>query len=961
MNSKEEVLSFLDLLDIDEEMIDTRLKSIMVRSTFENGHLANALQLLLYKDLVNVQEKTECNNTEEFDFVAKLIKLLNEDIADNVCKITTTVLGLNSTNLVSFSEHILSQILSDTDIFYKDSKSSGTEKYKTLLYLKICDSVLDATIKHGKTVSVLFVETPLEEILSSGDEPLKVHFITSTVPKLIEGLNGYDMLSRIWNHLEQMKGESRNTALKVLSSLSDYYLPVSIDGKSPKYESELVFKQKFWEVVLYGLMSDDPTLRKISVYLTKRAIDYVASLKINLNVKLLDQTLFSWIHQKQGLYRKQWDNFFILMDSLEEKQSNIVLPSLQLFDTLTKIDHCWLNCAFNLGLRHDNGQVRLKCIDHRINTYIGSDSEAVVLLEALNDFSFYDHTLDCQIIKEKIAKVLKHETNLIHILRAMPLAHWSPVPFFHISDIIANSKIVIDSKKYANISNIFIEILKTSCNIISIRDAIHLNIAHFVGNSCRSLDFREIASIYNHLQIKQLTKTNALIALLKDWQLSKEDKKELYKYVTNSYSNIQFGILYLNNHPEDIDVFMEVIFKKGKIIQDVINRQYANKMECFDDVLYILHFQNKCDIEIKQLLPNANKTVIQYIYSLLSSNVNLNTEEMKLLFVKISFMRETNVKDSMIQLYKTAVIFLQDNQADLNKMVQSLLTIDSLTHNHDFVHYFSHQMLDLKHLLELEASFEKKAVSNAQSLGRMRNVFYETHCKLVGTYLSSIIATDNILQSSHEAESVKNKNETKYVEMSQKDITNIEDTPSEETKRQYLNKSKENISQDLVIHVNKCDARTTDWKEIIDYVEKIVDCGGYGCLERILRMVNVTFKYTISYLNLTKFTSRMWKEIEELKSSNYYLPCMKEFINLITQRALISDPQFNNITILYYSKIIEYGHINNNPLYYLVHNDLLSQFIEKQNSAKKMNEYGHLVYILSEILLYCPVPRKDQR
>lgn len=951
MNSQGEILSLLDVLNLDEEVVDTRLKSIMLKSNYTNEHLTNALQLLRYKHLINMQEKTDCNNTEEFNFVAKIIAVISMDTVVNICRITNTVLQLNTAKLVGYSEHLLLQILSNIDIGDMNSKSLESES-QTLLLLKVCDSVLDATIKHGEKLSLLFLETSLEKILSSRDEQLKIHFITSTVPKLVKGISSYDILSRIWHHLEQLKGESRSTALKVLSSLSDFYLPVSTTDEKAKYESTIVFQDRFWDLVLYGLMCDDALLRKISVYLAKRAVDYVASLDTMIHVTSQDQTLFSWDNKKQKLYKSQWDSFFILIDSLEEKQSNIVLPSLHLFDKLTEIDHNWLICGYNLGLRHDNGQVRLKCVEYRIKTQINSDSEASVFLGALNDINFYENTNDCTILKEKLSVVLRLESNLAHVLKAIPHAHLSPVPFYHLSDVIANLDLNIQSSENFKISKVLIDILKTSCNIVAIREAIHFNIANFVGKSYKSLHWRDIAGVYAILRTETWKKDNTLVEIIKNWEL-KEEEEEFYKYVTESVSNIDIGMLYLNNHLENIDPFMEIIFKKGKAIQNVINRQYSNKMACFDDVLYIIHIQSKCGETIRELLPNAHKTILQYVLCLLSSDVTLNIDKIKPLFNKIHFMQENYLKDIVLQLYKTAVIFLQDPQTDLEKIVQSMFIIDSLSHNCHFVNAFRHEMLDLKHLMQLEATFENKANSNAQSSGRLRNYFYEIHCKLVRTYFRIIhVLTRKESPVQDPAINTTNANENKPgrdeirktvedVLGGRNDTVHVQDSP-----------------QDPNAYIHSYEK--PDWKEIIDYVEKVIDCGGYGCLEWVLAIVNDTFDHTNSHLNIIQFMNKTWNEIEELKSSNHYLPCMKEFVKLITQKPLVNKPEYNNIVILYCSKIIEYGFINNSPLYYLVHNDQFSQFFENQKD-EKVNEYGHLVYILSEILLFCPVPRKEQR
>lgn len=899
MASSTQMLSFLDLLDLDEELVDCRLKSIMERSNHSNKQLSDALQLIQYKNLVNQQDKTDCENSEEFDFVVKLIKNIHPDVIENVCKITISVLSLNASTLVSNSQHLLQQLLSNIDFSpYQPKSDDEADQSLTLLYFKVCDSVLDALIQHELKIDLSFMEVPLEQAICHSDVKVKFHFITSTVPKLFKAIIGYNILDSVWSYLKELK--DIEVALKVLSCLSDYYLPaVDVKG-NVQFESEIVYHYDFWRITLFGLMSSDFTDRKISVYLTKRAMDYLASKQINIYIKSENNIIFSWDYKMSGILRKEWDNFFIMMDSLEEKQSNIVLPCLQLFDDINEIPNCWVNCAFNLGLKHDNSQVRLKCVEHQLKRKVISVTEAIVLLQALDDINFYESDHDFKILKAKVKEMLKDSKSLVYILEAIPQVNLSPVPLFHLTDILTelDVNVLFDT-------GILTDLMKATCNIIALRKAVLINISHFVGTCCKGLDWRVYAKVFSLLQLecKEITNNdNPLVKLLEDNLTPNEgDTLELYKYVTNTLVDIDFGLFYLDKHPKDMNLYVAIINDKIANIKNIVSRQYSNKLEYFNDVMIVLRILSKCKKEkspVKEFITNVIMqeltTLLHYILCLLTRDAVITVDEIKLLFHDLKCLDNIVNKDSkdiFMQLYKSSVILLNDSNIELEKSALAMFIINYLSDNKTFVTNFKHEMLDLKGLLNLTKIFKNKEIHIAQSIGKLKNIFYEKHSETV-----NIILEDEDLK--------------------------------------------------LDIYLNS----------IVDYLDYIIECGGYGCLYWILKIINKILKLLSlakdNTFDINQLINRIWREIEDLKAYNHdYSPCMKEFANLITHDALLDKPQLNNTVILYCNKILQDGSIKNNPLYYLA----------KELSMKEVNRHGHLVFVLGEMLLYCPVSRKDQR
>ncbi|KPI92963.1 putative methyltransferase TARBP1 [Papilio xuthus] len=903
MLPRDDLISFMDLLDLDEEVVDTRLAAIMERSNFIENHLSNALHLLKYKQLINLREDSECDNDKEFCFVSKLLSNLQEDNVEIICKIIKVVLSLNPNTLVSKSEHLVQQILCNLELPSQPVKplmsDNEDQVTKIMLDLKVCSSIVEAVINNNDVLTLPFLEVPLENVLYSNEDKLKGYFLTKTVPLFFKGVHGYGILDRIWKHLIQLNNKT-DIGLKTLSCLSDYYLP-SADGKIT-LESEIIFKQQFWEIILDGLMSD-LTNRKMSMYLAKRALDYLRFLKKDAMIKSEDNIIFKWTYKNMDEQKVMWNNFFIVLDSLEEKQSNIVLPSLRLLETLKDMPEYWLNCIFNLGLKHDNTQVRLKCIENRLKFKIHVKSEAKTLLDALNDTYLFDKNTDYNKLKNILSNVFSDIKTLMCILSTMPEIKWAPVPLFHISEVLASvRKDLLSKYDQSSITQTILNILKISCNNILIRKAILVNISHLVGNCCKGLHWKEYLNLYSHFQfdsyIEESRNSNPFLMYLKEnTLLQAEDIQSLFILITTVERNIDFGLFYIQTHPVEVTGLLTLINKMILNIQDINQRQFADKMKCFDDVVSLTNIfsktirKNNSAIEnINLITATAYKTILEYLISLLGSDKYLCVQEIDLLFVglkpMIGNLSDYNSIQTVLQVFKSCILLLLDNNVVLEVKIFSVHILSALLTSPLMIEYYGHIILSIEDFLKLTKTGFVESSTKERS-GRLKNVLYEKYCEILYN----------------------------------------------------------------IIKINKNKNLKTVPKEFTSFIDNAVECGGYGCLIWILKIMKEVIPILDHEFDLSLFLEKMWKEIEELKTNNQYIKCIEEFVNIITENSLLNKPEYNNLFLSYWHKIIEYGPIKNTPLFFLI----------REINGKDLSMFSQMVYALCDILLYCPIPRKDQR
>lgn len=889
-----DLLSFMDIIDFDEELINARLDSIMSRKTFTQQHLSNAIHLLNYKQLVNAKECEECDNDAEFEFIGKLIEQINENNVDSICKILSVVLLLSPSTIIFKSEHLLQQLLSIS--FEKEHLDSEDTQSGLLLCLKLCDSTLEAVIKIGEKLCLPFLNVPLENIVISQSETLKRHFLTTTVKKFFDGVTGYNILDRIWACIKQLNSEYL-IPLNVLCALSDYYLPLPNKEKVILFESNLINEIEFWNINLHGLSSKIRTDRKLAIYLIKRAIDFLSA--SNKGIKINSSRVsIEWKSKIKDKLKETWENFFILIDSLEEKQSNIVLPSLHLFSALKNLEKCWINCAFNIGLNHDNLEVKTKCMMHRLEISISSDFEAMVLLESLNDMNIFDHKEVCDALKEKFERQITDPNIFIVLIRNIPKIKWSPIPLYHLSTVLTKiqGKMQMGFEDCYKLMN---DLIKVPCNNVIIRKAFHKNLSCIVGNHCRKLSYQNILSLFNLLLSTYISnyknckedvlqdsckkvrpmfyeQENPLFNLIKD-NLIIHDVEIFFEQLKKSHFNIDFLLIYLKGNERCLPYFVEFI---NKMLSNMKNG-HISSLNMLDTIFLVVLFRkindNCYSIPcIQQLLFDRSYILISYVDDLFNK---LNDDEDLIIILLDNYQDVYNLHECpqfCKKLHDKIINQLKDG-SNIKMNIYSIYLLNVMYRSRD------------KCRLSISIDDTIKIINNVNKIntkagnGKLRNLFNSKACEVV------YVITNNC-----------------YIE---------------------------------------------DFSDIIDFLTNALESGDRDCIRWILDIINMNLGEILKckQFKITQFLRKIWNEIEAIKTNNEYSNCVESFVELITNEALLKQSMYNNEVIAYCNKIIDYAMVKNMPLYYLV----------KAFGKDYVLTYGHMVYVFCEILLV--LPRKDNR
>lgn len=111
--------------------------------------------------------------------------------------------------------------------------------------------------------------------------------------------------------------ESTTKTFAILCGLADFFC-------SPGNSYNLFDKPEFWEIIQNGIVLNEPLSRKRSMYLLKRSLDVLDKQLDDLSVvSKKGNRIFYWASTNKDSLRSLWQDFVLIMETLDEKQVEI--------------------------------------------------------------------------------------------------------------------------------------------------------------------------------------------------------------------------------------------------------------------------------------------------------------------------------------------------------------------------------------------------------------------------------------------------------------------------------------------------------------------------------------------------------------------------------------------------------------------------------------------------------------
>lgn len=165
-------------------------------------------------------------------------------------------------------------------------------------------------------------------------------------------------------------------------------------------ESATVCDDLFWQIVQHGLVHSDSLARKRSMYVMKHVLDACCDEKL-----VLSCLVFTWNPDEAAELKGVWQELFLVLEVLEEKQPHVVKPMLAKFASFLermegspKVHASWLLLVFHRMLTHESRTVAKWAISKftsslaLVKLMFDNDMEKFVLgplVRSLNDCAIF--------------------------------------------------------------------------------------------------------------------------------------------------------------------------------------------------------------------------------------------------------------------------------------------------------------------------------------------------------------------------------------------------------------------------------------------------------------------------------------------------------------------------------------------------------------------------------------------
>ncbi|XP_028676030.2 LOW QUALITY PROTEIN: probable methyltransferase TARBP1 [Erpetoichthys calabaricus] len=193
-----------------------------------------------------------------------------------------------------------------------------------------------------------------------------------------------EVLGQLWSGLETWQAIDDcslviSRLLLILTALSDYLLPSCSELRS--LSVDLRMSERFWEVIQAGVMHPDCVSRKRALYLLKKSVALSAEWKSTCQVVQAESkgiNLFWWSLEKNKVLLQFWEDYILILETLDENQIHVVKPVLQKIDQVVdainaenkdglNLHISWLICIYARMFDSENKAVMKEGVSHLLN------------------------------------------------------------------------------------------------------------------------------------------------------------------------------------------------------------------------------------------------------------------------------------------------------------------------------------------------------------------------------------------------------------------------------------------------------------------------------------------------------------------------------------------------------------------------------------------------------------------
>ncbi|PSN36439.1 hypothetical protein C0J52_16303 [Blattella germanica] len=1014
VNVSDDMLNVISLLGNDklEGNMNTVIQGLASQLTKTDTDIRNnALDMLQCFLMTKYRLEISCVNkgigrpTIDYQSILNIcMALLKDKQEDGSCvlKVTNvleqTLLLMDFNSFCSYAETIALQSKLHLESFVSNKyleENISHLNYNANVNIQILGIVLSVLLMKEKYLgSHLFTDVVVSNLLCCDDmQNLLLRLIMCNIghisedtllyviPKFIQ-YNKNDFLQHLWKHLmksiETKEDSQLSHVFQVLCTVAEFYLPVKTH-----ISHNVTVENDFWKLLQNGLIERNPFIRKQALYLMKRAVHILNSEKNVIKLQCSDPVFWWDISSSNTI----WEQFFLIIETLEEKQVHIIKPVLPVLNSL--VDHClspndngfmlhksWILCVLTRIINHDNvGIVKwgisnfvqsfkklqfLKCcIANFLGTFFTAiNNSSLYVRNSTNDASS-DVVKQLQFLFQSAAEFPDDDCQLFFncVLDNIIEISWAPVPLFYVTYALASTPCISvwNNEKLKLVKNFIIEALR--CQDVFIRSAVQcLFLDATIHLALKSLNIFVVADLLGSFRGDESLKRGTC-----EWFTSCEwlkrifNKDDAVKFISITLSGSESGTEHMIDLSKKSVARFILLLCDAELLPYFVNNEACSLAKSLRIILSPFQNCEKRTYADGKILDNS----LEMVNNLLKESQILNPDA-----VKVDIIRKTildcvdSMLDQIFAWFNKKMLSVSHLQ-DYHQVNICIATLETFTVNLEALPHVAANVSKLQETAENVA-----ATANAPPICRYFSLkslaitscclTRYSKCKCSNGSCTLISKLENMVRN---IVTDGNLNRTPVKKESDSHLTRDLQTLWGKLTSEYL-EAKWSIvgnflhscrsSLDVVLNL-----RSSEF--IVGDAAIALEIGGRNVLVPVMKVVEKILPKCMDSENTLKLISTFWNLTFELRKTELFWTAMRAFICVVFQPFTMTAVEYQNYLLQYAEKIFQQGQTIGGLC------NLLISHLQCIITDTSVNLLDQKWEILINALIFGPVHRKDQR
>ncbi|KOX69854.1 putative methyltransferase TARBP1 [Melipona quadrifasciata] len=783
-----------------------------------------------------------------------------------------------------------------------------------IFYMKILECFLeslqlkkllynDLELNLRKCLSSMYLEDVVSWLRMKENKEWRL--FASILPKIISTFDFENVFPTIWD-CALSKLDDLKDLLCALSILTDTCFSLNLKNKSLIYH-DICYKEQLWLSIIQSLKSPIQQHRKQALFIMKQIIDFMSTVNRN-DLKSKECTIIPFVCNQsiktEISINDIKQNYFLILEALEEKQHHLILPALTHLPILIKgneehvaCNNCfnsiWLQLIFERILLHDNNAIVKQGVLYvcKLPILLQDDQFTKLFIHILNNTFLYE----CQtqqepkILNDIVTLFVHAEKNqaefLNKVLQIMNEETWAPIPIFYMMKILRTVSSRVINHWADEQLNLIKSLIQKNLNMHSriLRITSQIELLKTISLSVKKInDLKITMNMLLEFSLEDIIVQNSfswniIISWLKEI-LVETDAINFIKFVCEEHS-------YQNSHakfnPAKFAVIITIFHDAGLILQQKacpVGKVLDNWMSSLKGI---------------DMRPYANVTHIFYIVEFMSHLLNLNGIETQGSIIQLL---NLYINDALKFLLKhSKSIPYKFNYEELNRYLTAIVLI------------FKNgtKLLTEKEILYYVKKFKNESITIIQNIKQYTKMHY-----VYALYI--LYHTQNILCTNHTSFYLQ-----PLLNICDIHISNNGETEVESTKRKIVSDLYILLARLLNQFLSKVE--TELWPQNIDWFKSIsylYEMGGNEIVPEIALMLKTMVnKEAIGDLesksNLISIFTTCWRTTLLSTKNKIFFLTIKNLIGVIINNNFLVLPNIKNFVDSFLNQLLEEG--NNVP------------------------------------------------